>query len=484
MKFFMAGLDTETNTFSPIPTGMKSFEESLLAYGDATSRPLNYCSAQLAVWRQMGVASGCTVVEGLCAVAEPAGKTGRHVYEGFRASILDELRNALPVDFVILALHGAMVADGYDDVEGDLLAHVRAIVGPLVPIGAELDLHAHLSEKMLESATVILSYKEYPHTDIEICANQLFDIVLKTAKRLYDPQMASYDCRMVGTFPTQKAPLRDFVDRMRGFEGKDGILSVSFIHGFRWGNVPDVGARILVISDGNSAQAAQLAERLGKEIWGLRNSLLSRSLSIDEALDEALCSPTSPVVLADASDNSGGGAPSDSTFLLRRIIERRILNVVSAMYWDPIAVRFCKEAGEGASFDLRLGGKSGPSSGAPLDLHVTVRKISSGLTQRFGNVPLPVGDASWVTANGVDIIINTQRVQVFHPEIMSKLGLDPTTRHIIVVKSSNHFYAAFSQISERIIWVNAPGALESTFVSNPLTRCERKLWPYVEDPFL
>jgi microcystin degradation protein MlrC len=483
MKMFIAGLDTETNTFSPIPTGRESFELTLLAYGNATQLPLNHCSIQLATWRHLAESKDWTIAESLCAVAEPAGVTSRHVYEEFRKTIIGDLTAAMPVDCVLLALHGAMVADGYDDVEGDLLDHVRAVVGPDIPIGAELDLHAHLTGEMVHAATVLVAYKEYPHTDIAECAEQLFDLVSNAAAKKTRPVMSTFDCRMIGVFRTQEQPLRGFVDRLKQLEQREEVLSVSFIHGFPWGDVQDVGAKILVVIDGDLAYAEALAIELGEEIQSMREAISTPGLSIDEALDRALAQSKGPIVLADVSDNSGGGAPGDSTFILQRILERGIKNVVSAMYWDPIAVRFCREAGEGAVLDLRIGGKAGLSSGSPVDLKVVVRKVISGLTQRFGDVQLSIGDAVWVSANGVDLVINDLRTQVFHPDFMIALGINVSSHHIVVVKSSNHFYAGFSPIANTIYFVDAPGALQRNFDAMPLTKTNRLLWPLNKDLF-
>jgi microcystin degradation protein MlrC len=482
MKLFIAGLDTETNTFSPIPTGLKSFEDCLLAHGDATSRPLTHCSAQLAVWRRLGEARGCTVIESLCAVAEPAGIVNQTVYESFREEILRDLRASAPVDFVLLALHGAMVAYGYDDVEGDLLEHVRALVGPHIPVGAELDLHCHLTAQMVRNATALVLFKEYPHTDIEERAAELFQIMLDAAQRRTQPVMAIFDCHMIGSFRTQEQPLRAFVDRMKGLEGRDDVLSISFSHGFPWGDVADVGAKTLVITDGTGAKAEALASALGREIYEMRQQLVPRCLSIDQALDLASASVRRPVVLADIADNAGGGAPGDATFILERILKRGIRNVVSALHWDPIAVRFCQEAGQGATLDLRIGGKAGPSSGPPIDLRVTVRRIGFEVTQRFGTISSPVGDAAWVSTEGLDIVLNTRRTQVFHPECMTSLGLDLSSRDIVIVKSTNHFYAGFASMAGEIHFVDAPGALHRCFDQISYQKVNRPLWPMSYDP--
>jgi microcystin degradation protein MlrC len=482
VKLFIAGLHTESNTFSPIPTGRESFEEGLLAHGDATCRPLNYCSIQLDVWRRLGEVRGGTVIESLCAFAEPGGKTSRSVYEDFRAEILADLRAAGEVDCILLSLHGAMVADGYDDVEGDLLTHIRAQTGPDVPIGAELDLHCHLTEQMLGAATAFVLYKEYPHTDIEERASEVFNIVVDAAAGHSRPVMAMFDCRMVGLYRTQEQPMRAFVDRLKALEGRNGILSVSFGHGFPWGDVADVGAKMLVVADKDRPKAKQLADSLGLEVYAMRNSLAQSFLSIDDALDRALASEAGPVILADAADNAGGGAPGDSTFIIRRIIDRGIRNVASALYWDPVAVRHCREAGEGATLDLRIGGKVGVASGWPVDFRVTVRRVASGITQRYGQVSLPIGDAVWVHADGIDLVLNTQRTQVFHPECMTSLGIDLSQRAIVVVKSINHFYAGFAPMAKEILFVDAPGALQRHFEDIPYTKVTRPFWPRDDDP--
>ena len=174
MKVFIAGIDTETNTFAALPTGYLTFSDGFLAHGDATKREPNYCSSQLIVWRQLAEECGWQVTESICAVAEPGGLVVRAAYERLRDELLTDLERNLPFDIVILALHGAMVAEGYDDCEGDLLGHVRRIVGSKAIVGAELDLHCHLTESMMRHATVLLTYKEYPHVDIAERAEDLF----------------------------------------------------------------------------------------------------------------------------------------------------------------------------------------------------------------------------------------------------------------------------------------------------------------------
>ena len=207
-------------------------------------------------------------------------------------------------------------------------------------------------------------------------------------------------------------------------------------------------------------------------------------LSIDEALDRAVAAARGPVVLADIADNAGGGAPSDSTFFLARVLERGMRDVASAVYWDPVAVRLCMEAGEGAVFHLRLGGKLGPTSGNPLDLEVEVKAIVPAMLQPFGGSQQPVGDVVWVrTAGSVDLVLNTVRTQVFHPDIFTRPGIDLAKKKVVIVKSTQHFYAGFEPVASEILYVNSAGAIPAEFADIAYTKRDGNYWPRVEDPW-
>jgi microcystin degradation protein MlrC len=485
LRVLTATLVTETNTFSPIPTGWEAFGRNGLQHGrNGPIAPSVPDFASMIAWREMALRDGHTVVESVAAVAEPGGLTVRSVYEALRDELLEDLRHALPLDVVLLFLHGAMVAEGYDDCEGDLLARCRELTGAQTIIGAELDLHSHLTPAMLRSADVILSYKEYPHTDIVDRARDLYRLCSNAAAGRTKPVSATYDCRMTGIWPTTAQPLRGFVDRMFAAE-RDDVLSISMIHGFPWGDVDDGGTKILAISDGDRELAAATAKRFGQELWAIRDGARMHVRPIDAALDEALAVEGEPVVLADVADNAGGGAPGDSTFILRRLLERNIGNVATGIYYDPIAVDLCFDAGPGAALDLRVGGKLGIASGDPLDLRVTVQAVYANHAQDSmdDSGPVPLGRAAWITAQGIDIVLVSVRSQVFAPNAFTSLGVPLLDRKLVVVKSSHHFWAKFAPIAKGIIHVGAPGALQLDFEN--IRYCKRNLrfWPRVADPF-
>ncbi len=390
---------------------------------------------------------------------------------------------ALPVDIVLLSLHGAMIADGYDDCEGDLISHCREVAGDQTVIGGLLDPHCHLTEAMLTGANLLVAYKEYPHVDIPERADDLFRLAADAAEGSTRPVMRDFDVRMICAMHTPYEPMRGFVDWMTSRESEPGVLSLSLAHGFPWGDHPRVGARAFAITDGDPELAERTARELGERLFSLRHEIMRPYPDIDGALDRALANPSGPVVLADVSDNAGGGAPSDATFLLERILDRGITNIATGIYWDPIAVRICREAGEGASLDLRLGGKCGPMSGRPLDLHVTVKKTAGGLTQRFGKLASSLGQTVWIETQGVDIVVNDLRTQTFHPEAFTALGIDLAKRQIVCVKSSQHFHAGFAPIAAEVIHVATPGSITPDYANIPYTKRKSNYWPKVEDPF-
>lgn len=484
MKFFAASLSTETNTFAAAPTGRGSFEEYGIYRGDASIKAPEGGGALLRCLRDAAEADGHTLVESVAAFAQPSGRTVRAVYEDLRDQILDDLRAALPVDAVQLFLHGAMVADGYDDCEGDLLARVRAIVGPRVPIGAELDLHCHFTELMRASADAIVGFKEYPHTDLVPRALELYRILVDTAQGRVRPTTAVFDCRMVGIWHTTKEPMASFVKRMQSFEGQGGVLSVSLGHGFPWGDVADNGARLWVVTDNDLPAAQRLADQLGREFYDMREATRSHPLGVDAALDQALAIEGGPVVLADIADNAGGGAPADSTFILQRVLERGIGNAVLGPFWDPGAVQICRDAGVGAVIDLRVGGKCGPVSGWPVDLRVTVRAIVADHSQDVFGMRWPLGPSVWVeTASGVSLLLCSVRSQAYGTDTFTGLGITLDDKKLVVVKSTQHFHAKFAPLAKAVLYVDTPGAITQDFANIAYKVRSLNYWPRVSDPW-
>jgi len=192
-----------------------------------------------------------------------------------------------------------------------------------------------------------------------------------------------------------------------------------------------------------------------------------------------------PVVIADVWDNPGGGVAGDGTLILRRILERGFDRLAVATIWDPIAVSFCRAAGEGARLALRFGGKAGPDGGAPIDAAVEVRRAVAESFQSFGQSVVPLGPSAVVRIEGteIDVILNTNRTQTFEPDIFSNLGIDPMDKDLLLVKSTNHFYAGFAPIAADIVYIDAGAPYPSNPRLTDYKKLKRPIWPRVDDPF-
>ncbi|PSH62751.1 M81 family metallopeptidase [Phyllobacterium sophorae] len=489
MRIFTASLATETNTFSPVPTDRASFEMAFYAAPGEHPETPTLCSAPMVVLRSRAKAEGFELVEGTATWAEPGGLLQRRAYEGLRDEILGQLQAALPVDAVILGLHGAMVAQGYDDCEGDLLERARGIVGPHVLIASELDPHSHLTRKRVENADILAAFLEFPHTDFYERGEHVVDLALRTLKGEIKPVISTFDCRMIGVYPTSREPMRSYIDRLKALQGHDGILSVSLIHGFMAGDVPELGTQLMVITDNDEKKGVRLAEKLGMELFALRGTTAMPMLDTEAGLDKTVAlvatNPGKPVVVADVWDNPGGGVAGDGTLILRRIIERGIGNVAVATIWDPIAVTFCLAAGEGALIQLRFGGKAGPDGGAPIDARVEVLRTTEEGWQSFGKSRVTLGPAAVVRLEGTDIevILNTNRTQTFEPDIFSNVGIDLRSKEILLVKSTNHFHAGFEPVAAEILYIDAGAPYPSDPKKTDYRKLSREIWPRVEMPF-
>lgn len=482
MRVFTGSLCTETNTFSPIPTGLAAFRDR--GYYPAGTHPAQalFYSGPLGAARTRAQTLGWTVIEGMVAGAQPGGPTTRHAYETLRDELLRDLQAALPFDMVVLALHGAMVADGYDDCEGDLLARVRALVGPDVVVGAELDPHCHLTPAMVAHANVLICFKEYPHTDVAERALELVDLCAATVRGEIRPVASVVDTAMLVPLHTSREPVRSYVDRLHTLEQTDGVLSISIVHGFPWGDTPHTGTQVLVYSDALNTHAptrgATLAQQLADELVAMRGELLAHLPGPEAAIAAALAHPVGPVVLADTADNPGGGGAGDSTYLLAAVLAAGVDAAALGPLWDPVAVRFAFEAGVGARLALRVGGKTSPLSGTPVDAVWTVRALIANMqVEALTGGPIDLGDTACIETAGVSVVITTLRNQALRTDVFTRLGIDLAAQRLIVVKSSQHFYAAFAPLAREVIYVDAPGSVCVNYAALPYQKVKRPRWP-------
>ncbi len=476
MRVFVAALVTETNTFSPFPTSYEDF--TVHERGSASDSMLGVVPK---VFRDRAEADGHTVIESITAYAEPSGRTIKAAYERLRDRIVGDLESAGPVDMLLLMLHGAMVAQGYDDCEGDILTRLREIAGDAV-IGVVIDPHCHLTKTMVEESDLIVIAKEYPHIDFADRAHEVYDICQRVSKGEITLTGSLTDTRIVGFYPTFDPPMRDIVDELTEAEKSPSILSASIGHGFPWADVEDVGTRVLVYANDDTSEAARVAAKIAQRIYEARVELRPDYPSIPESLDRA-SAMSGQIVLGDFADNPGCGASGDSTFFLKAMLERHVTDAVIGAFWDPLVAKVCASAGVGATLNIRLGGKCGPTSSNPLDLEVEVMGVVDNHTGGAWGGRIPMGLSVWLRTSGIDIAVCSIRTQLFERDSLTGLGIDLDSKRIIVVKSSNHYQTGFRPGSDALWHVNSPGALPSDFSSLPYTKRDTNYYPRSQNPW-
>lgn len=480
MRLFTSTLATETNTLVGFPTGLGDFERCQLVHGSIAGQPPGLWTTPALTWLERAARRGWQVREGLHAYAEPGGVVVRSAYEAMRAEILAALDAAMPVDAVLLGLHGAMVADGYDDCEGDLVGHVRARIGPAVPIGVELDLHCHLTPELVGAASFIVIYRTYPHIDYGERAHELFDILERVLDKGTRPVMAVVDCRSMGLFPTTRGTaMPAFMEGLEAVIGRPGILGASLAHGFPWADVPVTGVKALAVADGDASLAQATAERLAHAFLAVRAEAALAFVPMADAIARAAASTaTLPVLLADTADQTGGGAPGDSTFLLDALLRHGIEGAALAALYDPGAVWLAFQAGIGARATLRIGGKLDRFSGPPLDLAVEVLGLWPNASQEgLNGEEVPMGDAALLRTGGVDVLLTSVRSNIYTPSALTRHGIDIGKQRVIAIKALYRYWDLFAPRCSEMMLLATPGACGPDWGTLPLKRIPRPMWP-------
>jgi microcystin degradation protein MlrC len=461
-KAFVAALMHETNAFSPVPTDLDSFR--IWRPAGALQPPEDHDTLGYGAFWSRALAGGLPVSPGYFATCQPSAPLSQADWSRLRDELLDDLQRAGGVDRVFLFLHGAQCAQGTDDVEGELLAAVRAQVGPEVPVAVLLDLHANVSRAMLSHADYLLACLEYPHTDYAERAGLAYDLLERHVTVGARPATAAVRLPIVGAYPTTVEPMKSFVDRLRAEQATGRVLAASACHGFWLSDVADAGATLLVTTDGAPHEAARRALDLAAR-FALAAVPVGKGLPAAAAVQEALRQADAtgrPSVVADRCDNPGGGAAGDSTFVLREMLGCGQDRLALAMIWDPVAVDFAHRAGIGARLAMRLGGKVGPRSGDPLDVDaevVALRDDARQATFAQGEPRLPLGRSARLRIGGVDVVVNTERQQVFDPRVFTEHGIDPSACRVVVVKSTTHFRHGFAPLAGAIVECETPGSL-------------------------
>jgi microcystin degradation protein MlrC len=486
----------ETNSFSPVPTTLDSFREGEgILEGEALVRHHTGAKTGLGGFLDVAAEERWRIAGTLGAGATPSGNVAAAAHAALRDGLLARLSAAGRLDGVLLHLHGAMCSDGAPDAEGDICRHVRAAVGPEVPVVVELDLHGNMTAAFCEQVDAVFGYRTNPHVDpyergldaARCLARMLRADLARPKVYIAKPPMLPPTINM----RTAEGPMHDLFDQARAWERQPHIVNVSVFGGFPYADFDQAGTAILVTAT-DPAAGRSCAEALGRQAWELREAFLKPLPSVPEAVDRALRllqegqdTAVRPIVLADVADNPGGGGTGDTTELLRELIARRARGAVACV-WDPATARGAHDAGLGAVATFRIGGKMAPAAfGAPVEVSARVAHLSGGEFVGSGPVvrgrTVRCGPTAQLDAAGLKIIVTSVRHAANDRGFFRIGGVDPEREPLLLIKSRGHFRADFEPIARTIIEVDAPGAANPNLDRFRFARVRRPIWPLDRD---
>jgi microcystin degradation protein MlrC len=486
VRVFVAMVSHETNTFSAIPTDRSQFAARDLRYGGEILEAYRGTGTCLGGMIAAAAERGLALVPSVAAAASPAGRVSADIYEEIKTRLLDDLARADPLDGILLDLHGAMVPEGIEDGEGDLLAAARKVVGPDRPIAVTLDLHANVTPAMARHATLLHGYKTYPHVDMAERGEEATARLVDVLEGRLRPTVALRQLPLLPPIAgqlTARGPMRRLYDLAAEMERQPGVATISIFAGFPLADIHDAGLSVYVATHADQGLADQCADRLAEVAWEHRHEFLHRAMPVREAVAEALVRSAEgrPVVLADIADNTGGGAAGDTTEILREILRVGARATTVACLWDPGAVRACLQAGVGATVTLAVGGKIDPRHGEPVAVTGRVRTLSDGRFVHkgpmFRGLEGRLGPTAVLDVDDVKIILISQRWQTLDPEMIRFVGVDPRGERLLVVKSTIHYRAAFEPLAHAIVEVDAPGLSSSNLSRFDFRRVRRPIFP-------
>lgn len=468
MRIAVGGFHHETNTFAPTKASFEMFRRADgwpgLCRGGAVLADTAGINLPIAGFLEAARASGRDFAPLVWANASPSAEVEEEAFERIAGMMVDDLRDAGPVDAVYLDLHGAMVAEHLEDGEGELLRRVRAVIGPDVPLVASLDLHANVSPLMADRADALVVFRTYPHVDMaETGARtaRLLERILAEGRPAKGFRQVPFlipltaQCTLVEPAAGLYAGL---AERERG-----AVRSVSLAGGFPLADTPDCGPAALAYA-GDERSAAAAAEALAEAVLAARGRFDAAFLSPEEAVARADRAgwPGRPVVIADSCDNPGGGGDGDTTGLLRALAAARPEGAVLGLLIDGQAAAAAHEAGEGGRLALALGGRSGVPGDAPFETDAVVRKLGDGsftcTGPFYGGSRMQLGPMALLeVAGGVQVAVASRKVQAADREMFRHLGVEPTDCRILALKSSVHFRADFGPIAGEVLIAAAPG---------------------------
>ncbi|MGQ0551201.1 MAG: M81 family metallopeptidase [Armatimonadota bacterium] len=489
MRLAALGMSHETNTFASAPTEYEAFERTGILRTEQIVRAFKEAHSTMAGYLEAGDQLGVEITPLIFAHATPSGLITADAFERIAAEMIQLLRDQGPWDGVLLAQHGAAVSEDYPDADGEIVSRVRTLLGAEIPIGLSLDMHANVSRKMVENATVTVLYRTNPHVDARPRALECAELLVRTIKREIRPVQALETPPVMISIVKQHTasePMRTIMRDLEEVLQQPGMLSASVAMGYPYADVPEMGMAFLAIHDGDARAATEAARRMARRAWDRRAEFNGEVPLVDEALRLAAAAPRHPVVLMDVGDNVGGGGPGDSTILLAAAKRLGVRSLLFILY-DPEAVAACVAAGVWREITLRVGGKTDQRHGEPAEVTGTVRTIADGRFEepepRHGGHRFFDAGVTAVleTVDDHTLVLTSKRVTPTSLQQLYSLGIRPEAKRVIVAKGVVAPRAAYEPIAAQIVLVNTPGVTSADLSRFTFPHRRRPLYPFETD---
>ena len=500
-KVAICGFNLESNRFAP-SCKRKDFEEHMYFRGEEISRQaridrpsihLGVCGFYKVMDDAFGGSSGWEACPAVLIGSTPAGPVEKSFFDEFLSELHRDLKAIGPVDGVYICQHGGAIATHSHDPDGEVFSTVRDIVGPSVPVIATLDLHANVSEEMMQATDILIGYRTNPHVDLyqrgEEAARsmlEMFDGVQPTSYRIRLPLVAP----SVTQLTAPGYPYGELIKRGQTHVD-DIVMNVTILAGFAFADTPKNGMTIIVTTRDDLKHAKELATELAEAGWLDRARYRPSMISLDEAITlacDTIQTPALPAILfADPADNPGGGGRGNTTTILSAFLEAGIDDCVLAVFYDSIAVNAAFVAGEGAYLSLTLNSAEDSQFSEPLDVTARVERLSNGqFVGEYGMVAgktVETGCTAVLDVGGVRIVAVSQRQQCLSTDYLTAFGIDPASCRVIVVKSRGHFRAGFEHLfnPDQIYEVDVAGLTSPNLATFGWQYLPRPVFPLDED---
>ena len=491
IRIATAGFMHESNTFSTVPASLDKFRRAGLLEGEAIRR--EYGTSQATLSGFFAVADADPEVELVplfFARLTPMAAITDEAIRFFIERIIADLKEQGPWDAVLLPQHGAAVSETWPDADGELIRRVREAVGPKVPIGVALDMHANISRQMIENADITTVYQTNPHIDTKeqaiLCANLVLDMVrgkIRPTTALETPPLL-VNILNQGTSDRPMSDLMRIADEQRR---RPGVLSVSVVEGYPYADVAEMGMSFIAVTDNDQALADEIAKTLSDAAWSMRAALNTGGTPVDEALIRARAANVNPIVLFDVGDNVGGGSTADSTLILHAARRLGVTNLLQALC-DPAAVKACQAAGVGGRIDMAIGGKTDRLHGTPFPIKGTVTALSDGKYEEtgpthggfrfFDNGP----SAAIKTDDGMTLVVITYPAGSSSLQQFRSLGVEPKDIKVVVAKGVHSPRPAMEPIAKEMIWVATPGVTTADLTTFTYRNRRVPIYPLEREP--